>query len=141
LLSFKHSVEKALSLDPEHLSIYSLTVEDGTPLQKMLAEEWVPPIDEDVCADMYEWVMAYLPDHGFSQYEVSNWARNEALQSRHNLQYWHYRPYVGFGAGAHSYYGHTRWANVLAIPDYIQKMNVPDNLESHRPRRLRTIFL
>ena len=120
--SLRESVDQALALQPEHLSIYSLTVEDATPLARMLREGSLPEPDADVAADMYEWLMDFLPGQGFIQYEISNWARGEAYQSRHNLQYWHNYPYLGFGAGAHSYFGHQRWANTMAIPDYIQRM-------------------
>ena len=122
LASLKESLEKALALQPQHLSLYSLTVEDATPLAHMLREGSLPEPDADVAADMYEWLMDYLPTQGFDQYEISNWAREEVWRSRHNLQYWHYGPYLGFGAGAHSTMERMRWANASAIPDYIERM-------------------
>ena len=133
LESLRESVDKALALRPEHLSIYSLTVEEGTPLSRMLRDGRVSMADPDLAADMYEWLMDYLPEQGFDQYEISNWAKGEAYQSRHNLQYWHYYPYLGFGAGAHSYFGHRRWANAMAIPDYIQRMQSAQNWPVEAP--------
>ena len=133
LESLRESVDQALALQPEHLSIYSLTVEEGTPLSRMLRDGRVSMPDPDLVADMYEWLMDFLPGQGFIQYEISNWARGEAYQSRHNLQYWHNYPYLGFGAGAHSYYGHRRWANAMAIPDYIQRMQTAQDWPVEAP--------
>ncbi len=133
LESLQESLEKALALQPEHLSLYSLTVEDGTPLARMLRDGRIPEPDADVSADMYEWLMDYLPRQGFEQYEISNWSRGEANRSRHNLQYWHNYPYLGFGAGAHSYFGHRRWANAAAIPDYIECLQSAQDWQVEAP--------
>ena len=133
LESLQDSLEKALALRPEHLSLYSLTVEEGTPLARMLREGSVPEPDADVAADMYEWQMNYLPGQGFEQYEISNWTREKDCRSRHNLQYWHTQPYLGFGAGAHSYYEHTRWANTAAIPDYIGRIHGAQTWQLDKP--------
>jgi len=133
LKSFQSSTAQALALEPQHLSVYSLTVEAGTPLQRMLRAGQIPPIDEELSADMYEWVMESLPEKSFQQYEISNWAVNEGLRCRHNLQYWHDQPYLGFGAGAHSYYGHIRWANTNAIPDYIYKLAAASAWKPQQP--------
>ena len=122
LASLKNSVGQALDLNPEHLSIYSLNVEEGTPLERMIREGTLPSPDEDLAASMYEWLMQYLDGKGYSQYEISNWAIAPEYRSEHNLQYWHYLPYLGFGAGAHSLFGEKRWANAVAIPDYIKRM-------------------
>ena len=130
---FQQSIEKALALLPQHLSVYSLTVEEGTPLERMLRESKLPAIDEDASADMYEWVMDRLPKKGFNQYEISNWAQGEGFRCRHNLQYWHYRPYLGFGAGAHSYFNHQRWANVVTIPGYLKKMEKSEIWQKGKP--------
>jgi oxygen-independent coproporphyrinogen-3 oxidase len=120
--SFRDSVGKALALSPQHLSIYSLTVEEGTPLERMIAQGQVPRPDADLAADMYAWVMDYLAGQDYGQYEISNWAIEEKYRCRHNLQYWYNRDYLGLGAGAHSHYKDRRWANVNAIPDYISLM-------------------
>lgn len=131
--AFQQSIAKALAFSPQHLSVYSLTVEEGTPLERMLREGSLPAIDEDASADMYEWVMETLPKRGFNQYEISNWAAGTDFRCRHNLQYWHYRPYLGFGAGAHSYFNHQRWANVAAIPGYLKKMDKSEIWQKGRP--------
>jgi oxygen-independent coproporphyrinogen-3 oxidase len=126
LTTFQQSIDQALALSPEHLSIYSLTIEDGTPLERMLSQGKIPAPDKEVSADMYEWVMEYLAGKGYDQYEISNWAVGESYQCQHNLQYWHNQYYLGIGAGAHSYYDGLRWANTAGIPDYIQKIKGTD---------------
>jgi oxygen-independent coproporphyrinogen-3 oxidase len=133
LNAFQQSIEKALAFLPQHLSVYSLTVEEGTPLERMLREGSLPAIGEDASADMYEWVMETLPKRGFNQYEISNWAAGADFRCRHNMQYWHYRPYLGFGAGAHSYFNHQRWANVATIPGYLKKMEKSEKWQKGKP--------
>ncbi len=119
---FQESVQKALSLETEHLSIYCLTIEKGTPLERMVKTGQIPNPDADLGADMYEWVMERLEDAGFIQYEISNWAMHEKYFCVHNLLYWRNQVYLGFGAGAHSHFRGRRWANVPQIEAYIQKM-------------------
>jgi oxygen-independent coproporphyrinogen-3 oxidase len=133
LESLEESLEKALALQPQHLSLYSLTVEEATPLARMLRGGSLPEPDADVAADMYEWLMDYLPTQRFEQYEISNWARGAACRSRHNLQYWRYGPYLGFGAGAHSTKEHVRWANASAIPDYIGRVQGAQSWQVEAP--------
>lgn len=121
---WQRTVDLVLGLKPEHLSLYALTVEHGTPFQHWTARGLVPLPDDDLAADMYEWAGERLAQAGFAQYEISNWAtrRGETLLScRHNLQYWRNQPYLGFGAGAHGYAGGYRTANVLGIRAYIER--------------------
>ena len=133
LASFQKSLAIALEMQPEHLSIYSLTVEEGTPLARMIAAGQVPEVDDDLAAEMYAWVMAELAHNGFDQYEISNWAKNNNLRSRHNLQYWYNRDYLGFGAGAHSHYEARRWANVNPIMRYIQQLEESTEWNAAQP--------
>ncbi len=123
------SVEAALRLNPDHLSLYALTVEHGTPLFKWVERGLVPSPDEDLAADMYEWASERLEKAGFVQYEISNWARRDhqgnLLACRHNLQYWRNQPYLGFGAGAHGYAAGYRLANVMHIKTYIDRLAQP----------------
>lgn len=127
LASWQHTVELALGLKPDHLSIYALTIEHGTPLAHWAARGLIEEPDGDLAADMYEWSAARLDVAGYGQYEISNWARwdNGAeggmLACRHNLQYWRNQPYIGLGAGAHGYAGGVRTANVLSPAAYIQR--------------------
>ena len=127
LPQWQDTLEFALGLHPEHLSLYALTVEAGTPLSQWVRHGLVADPDPDLAADMYEDAMDRLPQGGFTQYEISNWARRGAegnlLACRHNLQYWRNHPYLGFGAGAHGYAADYRTANVLRIGEYIGKVN------------------
>jgi oxygen-independent coproporphyrinogen-3 oxidase len=126
LASWQRNLELAVGLNPEHLSLYALSIEHGTPFQKMSARGLLPLADQDLVADMYELADAKLNAAGYAQYEISNWARTnsngELLACRHNLQYWRTLPYVGLGAGAHGFVHGMRTADVLAPAVYIQRM-------------------
>ena len=123
---WKTTLDHAISLKTEHLSLYSLTVEPGTRLNTWVQKGIVPAPDDDKAADMYEYAMMHLAREGFRQYEISNWARvdnsGKDYASRHNLQYWLDQPYLGLGAGAHGYAAGVRTANVNAIGQYIRMM-------------------
>ena len=116
--SWRASVEAALALEPEHLSCYGLTVEEGTPLARRVAEGEVLPSDDEQ-AERYLWTVARLAQAGLEQYEVSNFSRT-GYQSRHNLKYWMGRPYVGLGAAAHSDFGGCRYSFVKDLDGYIR---------------------
>jgi oxygen-independent coproporphyrinogen III oxidase len=122
---WQDTLDQALSLDPEHLSLYALTLEHGTPMQHQVLNGLLPEPDSDLAADMYEHASQRLEQAGFIQYEISNWARpglNGYPQGcLHNLQYWRNLPYLGLGAGAHGFAGGYRTANVLAPAVYIQR--------------------
>jgi oxygen-independent coproporphyrinogen-3 oxidase len=122
LSAWQRSVQQALELDVEHLSLYALTLEHGTPMGRWAERGLVSEPDAERAADMYEWASEALETAGYRQYEISNWARGEARQCRHNLQYWRCLPYLGFGAGAHGYARGVRTANVLAPAAYMQRM-------------------
>jgi oxygen-independent coproporphyrinogen-3 oxidase len=126
LETWQASVEAALRLDPEHMSLYALTVEHGTPLFRWVRRGLVPSPDGDLAADMYEWASERLDKAGFFQYEISNWARKDpsgrVQACRHNLQYWRNQPYLGFGAGAHGYAAGYRLADVMHIKTYLERM-------------------
>ncbi|MEA4906409.1 MAG: radical SAM family heme chaperone HemW [Chloroflexi bacterium] len=119
------TLRQALQLAPEHLSLYALTLEHGTPMQHQVAAGQLPAPDDDLAADMYDYACEQLEAHGYRQYEISNWARGDdprrELTCRHNLQYWRGLPYLGLGAGAHGFAAGVRTANVLGIPAYIQR--------------------
>lgn len=135
LEAWQHTLELALLLQPEHLSLYSLTVEHGTPMYNWLHRGLLPAIDSDLAADMYEWASIRLEAAGYAQYEISNWAKHRGeklLACHHNLQYWKNRPYLGFGAGAHGYANNMRVANVLSINEYIDRCFHPASKEFPR---------
>jgi oxygen-independent coproporphyrinogen-3 oxidase len=118
MTAWQHTVREAIALRPEHLSLYALTVEEGTPLADAVARGRLPPPDADLAADMYLWAEDTLATAGYQQYEISNWAFPDR-QCRHNLAYWLNEPYLGLGAGAHSCFGGFRFANVKDPRRYI----------------------
>lgn len=114
--TWEASVGELVALRPEHISIYLLEVDDGSRLGKEIiaggnkyGAAAVP--SDDAMADFYESACATLAAAGFEHYEISNWALPRRA-SRHNLKYWRRQPYIGFGAGAHSFDGQRRWSNV-----------------------------
>lgn len=163
LHDWRETLDQALKLHPDHLSLYGLTVESGTPLARRIGKGELPPPDEDRAAAMYELAEELLDEAGFFHYEISNWARmdrgarpaacpwspgcdasdvaigrSEAVSPyvcRHNLVYWRNQPWLGVGAGAHSWMpvemlsggarcrpeaaGGERWANVDHPADYL----------------------
>lgn len=108
-------------LKPEHLSAYSLTIEPGTLFWRWAKKGLLPVPDQDLAAAEYEHAMGFLAEHGYMQYEISNWALPK-YECQHNLQYWRNQPYLGFGAGAHGYANGYRYSNVLRIKTYIERM-------------------
>jgi oxygen-independent coproporphyrinogen-3 oxidase len=124
--SWKESVSETLALKPEHISIYMIEIDDGSRLgRESLAQGTrysagkLPP--DDQIADAYDYACAELAKAGYVHYEISNWAK-PGLESKHNLKYWRREPYFGFGAGAHSFYGGRRWANVHDPSSYVAAM-------------------
>ncbi len=116
---WKTTLDRALTLHPEHFSLYSLIIEEGTLFYTWTNEGQIIPGDEDLCADMYEYADERLQAEGYENYEISNWAL-PGYQSRHNLTYWQNLPYIGMGAGAHSFFGGRRFSNVLNPQEYIR---------------------
>jgi oxygen-independent coproporphyrinogen-3 oxidase len=133
LQSWQDSIRKALDLSPTHLSLYALTIEERTPLAADIEAAILSAPDNDLAADMYEWVMDYLPGHGFAQYEISNWAKEGKVDRRckHNILYWRNQDYFGFGAAAHSHIGSQRWANEVNIPQYIKAGSIYSEYEKN----------
>ncbi len=128
-----YNLRAAIELQPDHLSIYALIVEPGTPLQRQVAQGQLPLPDDDLAADMYALTIETLASAGYVQYEISNWARLDSaepaadwhtppLASAHNLIYWRNQPYLGVGAGAFGTMQQTRWANVKRPQDYITRV-------------------
>lgn len=121
---WEHDIALALALRPEHISAYGLMYEEGTRLYNMLQKGEVHEIDEELSLAMYDTLVDTMAEAGYEHYEISNFARLDGhavspWRSRHNSSYWHDVPYVGIGAGAHSYYGGTRHWNPDSIDDYV----------------------
>lgn len=131
LVRWEATLKRAVGLAPEHLSLYSLTLEEGTPLLGWVQAGKLPEPDPDLAADMYDLATEYLYKAGYQQYEISNWAKPYSHACRHNLQYWRNLPYIGLGAGAHGYAGGVRIANVLTPGEYIRRMTPIPPTRSH----------
>lgn len=129
---WQQTLDEILTLSPDHLSIYALKVEENTPLYRSIQRGDIPPPDEDLAAEMYEFAMDFLENHGFIHYEISNWGRqqgNDYLYSRHNMQYWKNQPYFGFGAGAHALVNGIRLVNENQIQNYIDACLTKDSIQ------------
>jgi oxygen-independent coproporphyrinogen-3 oxidase len=128
---WKDSLQQVLALQPEHISLYSLTLEDGTCMNHQVQSGKIPAPDDDLAAEMY--LMAEITlNEDFCHYEISNWAakRNgKSLECRHNLQYWLNEPYFGFGAGAHGCMAGFRFANIADIQQYISRIKQAENMQ------------
>lgn len=125
MTTWQQSLQLALGLKPEHLSLYALTIEHGTPLKKWLERGLIDPPDDDFAADQYEYACQVLDEASYEHYEISNWALKRGGHSfacRHNLQYWRYLPYIGIGAGAHGFFRNHRTVNVRGIKAYITRV-------------------
>ena len=112
------TVTQALALEPDHLSMYALTVEPGTPLARRVERGEAVPAESDLVADMYEAADRRAEAAGLAAYELSNWAR-PGHESRHNRVYWTYGDYLGIGAGAHGFVDGERFENVAHPRAYI----------------------
>ena len=115
---FDESLDRAIASGADHISAYSLIVEDGTRLAARVRRGELEPPDDDVAADRYLAAEARLSAAGFEWYEVSNWATSPEARCRHNLLYWRGGDWWGFGPGAHSHIGGVRWWNVKHPKDY-----------------------
>ena len=128
----KDSLEEVIKLNPEHISVYSIIVEEGTPIaNKIQKGELVLP-DEETERNMYWYVKNTLELNGYKHYEISNFAK-EGYESKHNQNCWKQKQYFGFGAAAHSYRDITRYSNTPNIEEYIK------NIEAERLDKNRTI--
>jgi len=119
---WRASLSAAIALETDHVSAYSLIVEEGTALERRIRRGELDPIDDDTHAYMYEMADALLTEAGFDWYEVSNWSRGADTQSRHNLSYWQGTDWWGFGPGAHSHLNGVRWWNVKHPAAYAERI-------------------
>ena len=119
---WQNDVAEALQLHVQHISTYGLIYEEGTALTTLLDHGMIEAVDEDTEMQMYDYLTAQLTAHGYIHYEVSNFALPER-QSKHNSNYWNNTPYIGLGAGAHSYDGQRRSWNISDLDTYIQQAN------------------
>jgi len=131
LIDWQRSLKLAKDLDPEHFSLYGLSIEKGTPLCKYAAKGLFSTPDQDLAASMYEWASQFLSKNNYTQYEISNWARSDSGDQKpassswickHNLRYWQNLEYLGVGAGAHGYVNNKRTVNYLSPQKYIKSL-------------------
>ena len=156
---WQNTLDQAIALQPDHLSLYSLIVEENTPLHHWVETGRVDEPDEDLAADLYEIAMARLAEAGYRQYEISNWARTTSadlaaelrqsgggqgqelpqLASRHNLVYWRNEEYLGIGPGAHSHLRvrndvgaseSHRWGNRKPVPGYNRRIETGQSVDA-----------
>ena len=136
LAAWKTNLETGLALTPAHLSLYALTLEEGTPLTRDVGRGRSAGPDLDLQADMFEWSRERLAAAGFRYYEVSNWAR-PGRECRHNLVYWRNGDWLGLGAGAHSHLAGERFAAAASPSRYIGLIeNAQDEPAAHENLRL-----
>ena len=122
---WEDTLHKAVELQPQHLSLYALTLEHGSPLRAQVTRGLLPTPESDLAADMYECASKILSKHGFIQYEISNWAHKSGeFACQHNLQYWKNLPYLAFGAGAHGWFNGCRYSNTRSPQLYIDRMKL-----------------
>ena len=117
---WRDTVARVVALAPEHLSLYSLTLEEGTPLRRWVEQGRLPEPDPDLAADMYDHARAALAAAGYHHYEISNWTR-PGRESEHNLAYWRNLQWVGVGPGAHSALGDTRFWTLRSPREYARR--------------------
>ena len=119
---WQSTLEQVIAFQPEHLSCYALTVEPGTALYYRVQKGQLEEPDPDLAAEQYDWTRERLAAAGYQQYEISNWAK-PGRACRHNLVYWRAEPYLGMGAGAHSFFIGRRMANVDSPTRYVEAVN------------------
>ncbi len=119
---WRTSLEQAVALGPDHVSAYALIVEQGTAFARKVRRGEVVMPDDDETADKYLLADEMLTAAGLGWYELSNWARDEAAQCRHNVLYWHSDDWFGIGPGAHSHVAGERWWNVKHPAAYAQRL-------------------
>lgn len=116
--SFAYSLKKAVELPIKHISVYSLIIEEGTPLKEKYDRGIYCEPDEDTDRDMYAYTARFLKQYGFERYEISNYAK-AGFESRHNIKYWQCEEYIGAGLAAHSYYRGRRYSNTTDLEKYM----------------------
>ena len=116
---WQDTLSRALDLSPPHISMYCLTLEGGTPMERWVEQGSMPEPDADLAADMYIRAQDEMRRAGYRHYEISNWAQ-DGKRSLHNLTYWRNEPYLGVGPGAHSYIGDYRFNALKSPREYIR---------------------
>jgi oxygen-independent coproporphyrinogen III oxidase len=121
-LQWEETLKNIIKLDPEHISCYSLILEEGTPFMKMYEEDKIILSSEDVERNMYDETLSLLRNAGYIHYEISNFSKRNR-ECRHNMVYWSMGDYIGCGASAHSFFQGKRYSNEKEVQAYINKIN------------------
>lgn len=133
ILDLENSINKILDLDPEHISVYSLILEENTVLKNKVDQGILTLPEDEMERKMYYTVKNMLENNGYIHYEISNFAK-KGFESKHNLDCWSQKEYMGFGAAAHSYTNNFRFSNIENIEEYINNFKnnkEEDNLIFH----------
>ena len=134
------SIEEIVSMEPEHISVYSLILEEDTPLFKKVEEGLELP-NEELERKMYWAVKQTLEQNGYIHYEISNFAK-KGYESKHNLDCWNQKEYIGFGIAAHSYTNGIRYSNIENLEQYIKNYeedNTEENLVFHEKQDMESM--
>lgn len=129
----KQTLEKIIQKNPEHISVYSLIIEEGTTIEKLINENKLQLPDEETERIMYWTVVNELKENGYNQYEISNFSK-KTYESKHNTNCWKQKQYIGLGTSAHSYLNKKRYSNTNNIEEYIkniQENNISKNITIH----------
>ena len=136
MTSWQDTLYEVIKLEPQHLSLYPLSLEADVSMRLAIQRGELPDIDPDLSADQYELAEDLLAAHGYRHYEISNWAK-EGWECRHNIVYWQNLPYLGIGVAAHSYLDGHRFANTPHLDSYmdalLQHMSLRDMDEAIGP--------
>ena len=141
------SVQKVIELEPNHISLYSLILEEGTELDKMISDGQYELLDENLERQMYWKTKNLLELNGYNHYEISNFSK-KGFESKHNMDCWNQEEYIGFGLAAHSYYDDMRFSNIDALEIYMRNIKNNDfekNVEIHeiqdKPAQMREFMM
>ncbi|WP_432664577.1 radical SAM family heme chaperone HemW [Wukongibacter baidiensis] len=146
LKDWEHTLREVIKLNPEHISAYSLKIEEGTAFKRLFDENKLNLPGDEEDRKMYDLAIKLLEQHGIIQYEISNFSKKE-YECKHNLIYWNNKEYLGLGVSAHSYMDSCRYANTGDINEYIRLMNEKKTAvisEEHKDEKdeiVETIFL
>ena len=137
---WERNLDEALTMQPEHLSLYLLEIHEGTPLAEQLRSGRRPMPDEDEAAAMYEVLLDRAAEAGYEQYEISNFAK-QGFESRHNTKYWRLEPVYGFGVSAHSFDGFERYWNERDTARYVELIDERSAVVGREPTNAASEFV
>lgn len=130
LENVEESLKEVIKLQPQHISFYSLIIEEDTPIEKMIGQEKINLPDEELERKMYWNAKKILEENNYIHYEISNFAK-KGYESKHNLNCWNQKEYLGFGVAAHSYFENKRYCNTNCIEEYCKNIN-DENINKNR---------